>query len=876
MAIRHLTVKERIQLHLFDYARFADAYEAPEEVTQESIARSVGIRVPHVLQYVRPLIEEGVAESRTSHVRRKARRRKVYFLTPKGRMRAASLRTEILRETVVPFRKASGQLEQVALVRVHQEHRRGATLLDLLQELETLGSIAETPDEAPREPVDHAQEAPRVEHFYGRAKELEGVLRGVDQKPAVVVTGMAGIGKTALASKACDELRTKRPLFWRQVRPWDSALDLAFRLAAFLRALGRTELHASLIGPEAKELSQIEDRLARDLAGTRALLVLDDVHHASSDAGSFLAILLTALKRGGDAGALFVSRTVPPFYSRREVAVDGSVVEFALTGLDRESSLALLDDAGIDDPLLGSLADACAGVPLFLVLLASGKGRGRPGEIWRTIEAYISEEIEGTLDDAERGCLEAASLCQVPAPIAVVLVEPGARTKTIVGLQRKGLLTPVGRDRFILHETLRDYFAQGLSADRRTALVDRVVPQLLTVAREAEANGRPHEAIAYVGNAAFVDVDRERRLLCLRKLADLRRYVGDIPGAIEAYRTALRDVAEPAERARLLEKIAACLHVAGHFDEAERTIEEGLRLLPSEPSPEAAWLVFRRADIALTRDDYDRASEEVERLIGWMASLPEDRELWGSLANVRGSIHLDDPKRADYALAYADFQEALRAWEAAGDRRGASRAWNNLGLAALHIGRPDEALNDFDRSAAIAEAIGDVPARLKALFVKSWYLSESLGDYDAAEALYRETYKLAKETHQRERLLAHHLHFANLYRRQARFEEARESLEYYLDAARDIISEEDRIEYVSLLVRLSVAGGDVRAAESYLTEAETIDRRLSSGLSTYHVGWARGVLLAAKGDGKAADAAFQQALDHLTVGAEGEFLLDYG
>ena len=50
--MRALTVKERIQLHLFDYSRFADSYQAPPDVTQQAIARAVGIRVHHVNQYV--------------------------------------------------------------------------------------------------------------------------------------------------------------------------------------------------------------------------------------------------------------------------------------------------------------------------------------------------------------------------------------------------------------------------------------------------------------------------------------------------------------------------------------------------------------------------------------------------------------------------------------------------------------------------------------------------------------------------------------------------------------------------------------------------------------------------------------------------------
>jgi predicted transcriptional regulator len=128
MALRELTVRERILLHLFDFNRFSDQYEAPLEVTQEGIARTTGIRVHHVSQYIRPLISDAMVDERTSHIRRKARKRKVYFLTAKGRFQAASLRSSLLEEDV-PLRSVGEEIQELPLSEVYQEHRRGTTLL---------------------------------------------------------------------------------------------------------------------------------------------------------------------------------------------------------------------------------------------------------------------------------------------------------------------------------------------------------------------------------------------------------------------------------------------------------------------------------------------------------------------------------------------------------------------------------------------------------------------------------------------------------------------------------------------------------------------------------------------------------------------------
>ncbi len=879
VAIRHLTVKERIQLHLFDYARFAEAYEAPPEVTQERIAHAAGIRIPHVRQYLRPLIAEGLIEERTSHIQRSPRRRRAYFLTPRGRFQAASLRSSILKEEV-PLRTRSGGLESLPIARIYQEERRGASLLDLLRELESLGHVTEAPEVERAVPVDLIEEAPRADRFYGREDELISIARALDGKPVVVVTGMAGIGKSTLAAKLCERMRGQRSLFWRTIRPWDTAMDLASRLAIFLKDLGHGELHGQLVGRGTKELGPLEDLFARDLAGLRAVLVLDDVHNASADARAFLSIILKALKRQSGTSALLLSRTVPDVYSRREVDVESSVVEVPLRGLDRVSCVSLLSEAGIADPLLGSLVEACGGSPLFLRLLASAGPHGGPAERWKTLETYIAEEIEPGLEDEERGCLEVASLYHLPVSSRGLLLVSWARTRTLVSLRRKGLLTPTDSDRYLLHDALRSYFHEGLSSQRKTELVSLVAPWLLREALEAQDRGRPHEAIAYLGNAVVVEVDPARRVANLQRLGDLRRHVGDYPGALEAYQAALRGVEDPPIRARVHQKIALCLEVQGDLKGAEQEIGRGLELVPSQPSLEAAWLLYQGASIAYERQDYDGVLREVDRVTHWMPGLPEDPELWGDLANLRGLVHLYDPRRVDYALAQADFEEAIRAWGSVNYKRGLCQAHNNLFLAALELGKGEKALEYLDRAASVADSIGDVPNQETALFTKAWFLTEYRGDYLAAEALYRETYRLAKETHQRNKIVWHHYHFAHLYRRQGRNEEARESLEYFLTASESLLSPENRIEAWSLMARLCLLCGDSKAAESALAEAERLATASPSDYASHAVEWARAALFAAREDSAVAAGSYERALKLLpamsSLAPRGEFLLDYG
>ena len=132
--------------------------------------------------------------------------------------------------------------------------------------------------------VDFSHEAPPVERFFGREEELRRILDDLNATPIVVVTGVAGIGKSALGAMVCNGLRGKRSLFWRRIRTWDTAMDLAMRLAGFLRAQGRTVLYGYLSASGPKELGRIEELLLADLAQARSVLVFDDVHTANDDA----------------------------------------------------------------------------------------------------------------------------------------------------------------------------------------------------------------------------------------------------------------------------------------------------------------------------------------------------------------------------------------------------------------------------------------------------------------------------------------------------------------------------------------------------------------------------------------------------------------
>ena len=880
-----LTVKERILLHLFEYLRFASEADVPQEVTQSGIAAVVGIPIQHASQYLRPLVTEGFVEEAVRHVRRGVRRKKAYFLTARGRSKVVTLREAVFQESV-PVRSWGGEVRQVPLSRVYHEERRGSSLQVLLQELESTRMISEVPVDIPAALVDFTAEATAVGSFYGREQELKRIRESLGRIPLVVVTGIAGIGKTTLGSRVCEFERGRRSLFWRRIRRWDTAMDLMSRVASFLKAMGRTGLHEYLPAPDPKELNRVEGTLSSDLAGANALIVFDDVHDASPDALSFLSLLRGVLRDRRGSTMILLSRTTPLLYNRRDVVVEETVLELTLGGLDPQTSRQLLEDAGVAEERVSGLVKASGGSPLFLRMMAAAQTGAAFKKGWNTVATYITEEIEPTLDDTQRDCLEVASLYDVPVPADALLIGGKGGIRDLVTLRRNGLLIESKTGMYVLHDLLREYFRQALPEERRFHVSEKVIGWLVNEAESAHRTGRSYDAISLLENAVGIDVDPRRRLVTLRRLGNFRTHVGDYVGSVETLRTALKDATTPENKADFHMLLANSLRQMWRLDEAMKEIEAGLALLSPGPSPLAAWLLWHRSAIW---SDHARSRADLRTLRDWLPRLPNDPYFEGWLAYWEGHDYFTDPNQPDLVRAEACFREALARLESSREGGGPGGCYRWLGSIELLKGNIGEAVSMINRALEIDKFSGSSEYSL-ALTVKARILVEFLGRYEEAEALYNEAYMLFRTKHQAERLLWLHRHYADLYRWHGQPERALESLRYFFSVADGQLSPEGEFENLALAVRISAQIGELERAREFLRKAEKSVGRLDPGKTVFHLEWARAAVAELQGDQEAADLAFQRALQaeiprrHGTVmqevlasgGVRAELLLDEG
>jgi tetratricopeptide (TPR) repeat protein len=95
-----VTIGERILLHLSQFSKFSDSFDAPQDVSQDGIAEALRISRAHAAIELKKLKEFEEVSERLSHIRHGPTKRKVYFLTDKGESRAKNLKDYVAREGI--------------------------------------------------------------------------------------------------------------------------------------------------------------------------------------------------------------------------------------------------------------------------------------------------------------------------------------------------------------------------------------------------------------------------------------------------------------------------------------------------------------------------------------------------------------------------------------------------------------------------------------------------------------------------------------------------------------------------------------------------------------------------------------------------------
>ncbi len=549
-----------------------------------------------------------------------------------------------------------------------------------------------------------AQLPPPPPHFTGRIPEQSDVRHTLlDQRSHVVISGMAGVGKSALALHVAHQLQNRFPdgqlyINLHGATPGMAPLTPAQALAALLRDLG-TEPRRVPEDPDAAAAL-----LRSLLAPTRTLLVLDDAANAAQ---------VRPLLPGGAGCAVIVTSRSPL------AALDGAR-RFPLAPLSDEESAALLRAASGRDALDAGhrLVELTGRLPLAL----------------RIVAARL-----------------AARHALTPDVLAGQLAATGGR---LHHLEYDDL--SVRRSLAVAHDALA---ASSREADRDAALVLRGLGTL-----DLPAYGAPLLAhlVGIDARRAEAALDRLVDVALLEETAygryaphDLvRDYARELAGGAGAIDSALTWYAAAAERA-----FVAIVEPGPDHDERCRPTAAQP---PDHAAHVAALPVFESFGQAFAWGDTEL--ENVVTLVERHTDDPDDID-HRRAARLSTLIRLFYPyvqRSGRVAEMEVLGRAALRLARRLGDEAAEGYALGDL--AGLHFltGRQSEALALNDRALTIWRRLGRV-SRLRRCLNNRGLLLEGLGRYAESEQALRQSLDYSRQLNDPHGEAVTHSHLGNLY-----------------------------------------------------------------------------------------------------------------
>ncbi len=384
-AKHHLTINERILLHLLGNSKFKDRREAPFSVTQKGIAKAVNIRWNHVPRAMAKLKKMGYVFEVTSHIEAKTRKQKVYFLTDEGSLSAKNQREKISNWEVF-LKDQSGQIIKLKLSEVNSALKTNFSSLKLylcLSEdniIEAKDLLLGAKEEAPKKGLKTFYVSGEIswpEELIGRESELKNLKDWIDsdEHRTIVIYGSIGIGKSSLMAEVLQIYKDKKDIFWYQMPENDSQKNLLIQFSKFLSELGRADLSSYLSAHETIELDKVMNIIEKALMNKEVIVAFDNYFKVSEEIVDFFSALSDLAAKNEGIKIMITARETTPFYCRfydkRDVH-EKKIVELTVKGLDVEGCRRLLGTPDIDDDALRKIFLMTRGHPLTINLIKRG------------------------------------------------------------------------------------------------------------------------------------------------------------------------------------------------------------------------------------------------------------------------------------------------------------------------------------------------------------------------------------------------------------------------------------------------------------------------------------------------------------------------
>ena len=674
---RLITVEEAILVHLLGYRRYFGEGTVPIEMSQAGISQAIGIRRSHVSSSLDTAKEKGNVDERLAHVKGEARRRKCYSLTERGMVLARETE-ECVEGAVVSATLQNGEVFEGGLGELAAfDNSRPLVWMAL----KTVDGVLALPVTEPEGKGLSFSKVPIVMPFLGRMEEQKAIKEFFEHDGKIlVIKGMPGIGKTALAAKVSESVGAS--IFWFSIGEWSSPRNTASHLGSHLQPLGSDRLKRYVDARERPDLADLRDILME--LDVRLTIILDDCQNASPSMGSMLKTLISVCEVNEHLDLILVGRSIPGILDLKH-RTSHVCLNMELEGLDTDASFRMLKNRGIVGHKAETIMKRSGGHPLFLALIASDEGEEDAEEM----STLISREIQDSLTAQEREMLYALSVFREPVATDA-LAKDEDDVRVLEGLKERSIVTHDGR--WQMHSLLKDFFYgyQGR--------VDRETRHEMAAEYYGTYASTSRESIEEAYHL-FMARDAESAMLRIATEGEGWLRKGHQDEFLQLCTLIPEGWENPEELFEVLMLKAMVLKQVGEWDSAERVLERCLDICGGLDALRARTLLVTGA-IRYRRGELSGALELFEEAKGLISDNELMAELQNSIGVVNWRLGRPDEARTAYDID-------LKISDEKGDLAGIARSLNNLGILDWQEGRSDAALERYARALEAAQRIPD-------------------------------------------------------------------------------------------------------------------------------------------------------------------------
>lgn len=596
--------------------------------------------------------------------------------------------------------------------------------------------------------------------FVGREEEVDEARRLLgEERPGPVtllITGPAGVGKTALAVRTGHLLASRFPdgQLHADLRGFDDEPAEPFTvLGTFLRALGVPG------GTVPAELTGRVHLYRTLLAGRRMLVVLDNAAGARQ--------VSDLLPSGVRCATVITSRTTLAELAGRRLPL--GVLDPA-TGLDLLRGMLGRDRTDAESGAARSIVETCGGLPLA-VWVAGARLAARPHWPLAKVARALADE-QRKLDELAVGHIA------VRASLELTHQQMAAATRH--ALHMIALLPGTGFAAWAL--------AALLDADlsEAEAVLDDLVEVHLVQVGSADTTGIRYQlhdlVMLFARERAERDVPERERAAALSRLLGASVHLADLAAdtlkvdfqgipqrdlaswrlseaetghlladplawfnderqfLIEVAEQALDEAEGVAPAAGLATALTALFQVGSHFDDWERLQNRALKAALSSGDRHSAAKIHRcLGELTTILDRYPEALDHFEQ-----ALLHSEGQGPAYRAGATAGLAYVHRLLGQYSSAVLHFEEAAGLAESAGNVNCLVYATNGLGVIDLEQGRVEAAVTRFTKCLRVSRAAGYRPGEAQALRCLG-QSHRALGAYPAAADAYRQAVTISED-----------------------------------------------------------------------------------------------------------------------------------